>query len=196
MPERATEQAFLESESIPHNCGILGFYRRDGIHLNKFVQHLKLLYHRGQEGSGIATISENGRVSCYKSSSLFSENLSQNGFYETLSSQGNIIIAVGHNRYSTAGNLEATQPFVHPNLITAHNGNLTNARELLKNLHPNIYPEVVSDTDILHRFILLQEGHTLDDKIKNALPRIWGAYSLILAAPQEQVLYGIRDPWG
>jgi len=109
--------------------------------------------------------------------------------------------AIGHNRYSTAGNnlIKNVQPFfadLHFGGIgIAHNGNLSNAlhlrRELVKN--GSIF-QTTSDTETIVQLIAKSKRNKIIDKITDALFKIQGGYALAILINKQ--LIGVRDPFG
>jgi amidophosphoribosyltransferase len=110
-------------------------------------------------------------------------------------------LAIGHNRYSTAGStvLKNCQPFVvewaQGALAIAHNGNLVNAEELREKLERrgSIF-QSTSDTEVIIHLIAASTGVTLLERIVNALSQVRGAYSLAFLT--EDKLIAARDPHG
>jgi amidophosphoribosyltransferase len=207
-----------ESEQkLQHNCGIVGFDYNQPASIDEMMISLSRLQHRGEEGSGILVIrTQQDEAAVTWSTNKLLANLGKDTSYERAygETKGKVRLGIGHNRYSTSGvtNEEADvtstdqlhlisqaktdiknarQPFYSHDLVTAHNGTLTNPR-LLRGYSK----ESSSDSAVLHDTIRRNESETLDDKIKSTLPEVEGAFSLILADPQQQALYGIRDPWG
>lgn len=182
-----------QEHEITHNCGIVGFYYNRPTTIDQSIYALSKLQHRGQEGSGALVIPVNGEQPIFWETKELLINSRKNGefgrFRDNVADQAQIV--VGHNRYSTSGSLSAGQPFYDNDLITAHNGNLVNPKML------GAYTQASeSDTRVLHDSIRKSHGDSIDEKLKKILPQVEGAYSLILADPQERALYGIRDPWG
>ncbi len=91
---------------------------------------LHALQHRGQEATGVVA-SDGAMFHVTKGIGLVAD-VYRDAQLENVPGQ----LAIGHNRYSTAGGLtlENTQPlrvvYRGGSLALAHNGNLTNAREL------------------------------------------------------------------
>ncbi|MBU0985062.1 MAG: amidophosphoribosyltransferase, partial [candidate division Zixibacteria bacterium] len=110
-------------------------------------------------------------------------------------------IAVGHTRYSTTGasSLLNIQPFIitnrHHSLAVVHNGNLTNSLELKTNLDSkgSIF-QTTSDTEIILHLVAVSKHKTRLDRIKDALSKIRGAYSLLFLT--EDSIIAARDPQG
>ncbi|HLE37110.1 MAG TPA: amidophosphoribosyltransferase, partial [Candidatus Acidoferrales bacterium] len=109
--------------------------------------------------------------------------------------------AIGHTRYSTAGDTSLTnaQPIVidcnKGKLALAHNGNLTNAAEWRRKLeHRGSIFQTTSDTEVIVHLIARSAARNLSGAIGDALNQVEGAYSLVLLTREE--LYAIRDPRG
>ena len=181
--------------SLHESCGIFGVYApgEDVARLTFFA--LFALQHRGQESSGIATTSGNG-VFLYTGMGLVSHV-----FDEAALSRLPGLIAIGHNRYSTAGSsrLANAQPIVvdGPNgkLALAHNGNIINALPLRQELEEKGYRfATTSDSEVIACLIVSSPGNTLEEKISHAMHRLKGAYSLVIL--DDRCLMGVRDPMG
>jgi amidophosphoribosyltransferase len=109
-------------------CGIAGIVGTGPVN-QRLYDALTVLQHRGQDAAGIAT-SDNGELCTRKGSGLVRDVFQQHHMLEL---RGNIGIA--HVRYPTAGceGITEAQPFyvnAPYGMVLAHNGNLTNAREL------------------------------------------------------------------
>jgi amidophosphoribosyltransferase len=110
-------------------------------------------------------------------------------------------VAIGHTRYSTAGDksLMNAQPVVidcnKGKLAVAHNGNLTNAMELRRKLeHRGSIFQTTSDTEVIVHLIARSGARNLSGAIADALNQVEGAYSLVILTRDE--IYAIRDPRG
>lgn len=183
-----------ESGRIPHNCGIVGVFAPGEDVAGITVKSLSHLNHRGQEGVGIMGRSLDGRTKVIKGDGLVKSVFPEEKIEELRAI--NPDISVGHDRYSTSGGPKAWQPFVdhESGFSLAHNGNLTNAIQLLERLSDDEKERAVSDTWIAHRTIVSADGETWEEKIANGLDKMEGAYSLIMQ--QGEKLYAARDPWG
>lgn len=180
----------------PHEeCGVFGVYApgEDVARLTFFA--LYALQHRGQESAGIAT-STGTTISRHTSLGLVSQ-----GFDEADLKHLPGHIAVGHTRYSTAGSnseCNAGPMRVQSNLgelAISHNGNLTNALALRLELEKEGEVFVATtDSEVLSRVIALAPGETVAEKIRNAMPRMVGAFSL--AVMTKDTLFAVRDPLG
>ncbi|PYU73596.1 MAG: amidophosphoribosyltransferase, partial [Acidobacteria bacterium] len=110
-------------------------------------------------------------------------------------------LAIGHTRYSTAGDkaLLNAQPIMidcnKGKVALAHNGNLTNAAEWRRRLeHRGSIFQTNSDTEVIVHLIARSQARNLSGAIGDALNQVEGAYSLLLLTQDE--LYAVRDPRG
>jgi amidophosphoribosyltransferase len=176
-------------------CGVFGVYspNEDVARITFFA--LFALQHRGQESSGIAT-ADGETVSLFtgmgRVSNVFSE--------ESLSGLCGHI-AIGHNRYSTAGSSKVcnAQPILvgtgDNTIAVAHNGNIINARYLYEELASQGYVfKSSTDTEVIANLILASPGKNWIEKIRHTMRRIQGAYSLVILTRKE--LFAVRDPLG
>src|ERR1035438_3666247 len=110
-------------------------------------------------------------------------------------------LAIGHVRYSTAGDttVRNAQPLLantsHGVLAIAHNGNLTNALTLRKNLENmgSIF-QTTSDTECILHLVARSKAKSLREAILEALRQVEGSYSLVFCTKRE--LIAARDPYG
>ncbi len=110
-------------------------------------------------------------------------------------------LAIGHTRYSTAGDsalLNAQPIMVECNkgkIALAHNGNLTNAVEVRSHLEQqgSIF-QTTSDTEVVVHLIARSREQTLPDAMADSLRRIEGAFSLVMLTPDR--VFAARDPRG
>jgi amidophosphoribosyltransferase len=122
-------------------------------------------------------------------------------FTEEVLSQIRGTLAIGHTRYSTAGDsalLNAQPILVQSNkgsIGVAHNGNLVNAAEVRGRLERqgSIF-QTNSDTEVIVHLIALSREHTLPEAIADALRRVEGAFSLVVMSPDR--IIAARDPRG
>lgn len=186
-------------DKLHEECAIFGAsvnsYEAVGITYNGLLA----LQHRGQEGAGIATTSEN-KIVCHKAVGLVSEVFT----HEVLESLPSGNVAVGHNRYSTTGTniKENVGPFLTEYLTgriaTAHNGNITNAREIKEELLGyGLHFNATSDSEVISALIgySIMKADDVVTGIVNACKRFKGAFSLIIMTNKNQ-LVAVRDPNG
>jgi amidophosphoribosyltransferase len=176
-------------------CGVFGIYApgEDVARLTYFA--LFALQHRGQESSGIAT-SDGKHIQVYSRMGLVSQV-----FNEESLSRLNGYIAIGHNRYSTTGSSRIcnAQPLLagsgDATLAIAHNGNITNAGVLYRELQEKNYSfQTATDSEVILNLILSSPEKAWLDKIRYAMRRLQGAYSVVMMS--KDTLWGLRDPLG
>jgi amidophosphoribosyltransferase len=180
---------------LHESCGIFGVFspKEDVARLTFFG--IFALQHRGQESAGIAT-ADGKKIRIFtgmgRVSSVFTEES-----LKPLTGH----IAIGHNRYSTSGSSRAAnaQPILVGNdsdtIAIAHNGNLVNAAYLYQELVGQGYTfRGSTDSEVIANLILSSSAGTMLEKIRYAMRRLQGAYSLVILTPQE--LYAARDPLG
>lgn len=183
-------------ESMIHDqCGVFGIY---GASKAAELTYLGLyaLQHRGQESAGIVT-SNNGAMKLHKGMGEVSEVFARRENLDKLKGK----IAIGHTRYSTTGasSLINIQPFIitnrSRNVAVAHNGNLTNARELRTRLDSkgSIF-QTTSDTEIILHLAARSNKARRIERICDALTKIKGAFSLMFLT--EDSIIAARDSWG
>ena len=181
--------------ALHEECGIFGIFNsKDAAALTALGLHA--LQHRGQEACGIVTTNGNNFYA-EKRLGLVGDNFTKGNVLKKLPGSS----AIGHNRYSTAGNnlIKNVQPFFADLYIggisIAHNGNLCNARYLSKELVKNgsIF-QTTSDTETIVQLIAKSKRNKLIDKIIDALFKIQGGYALTILTNNK--LIGIRDPYG
>jgi amidophosphoribosyltransferase len=183
-------------------CGVFGIFGSPTSSLETYYG-LHALQHRGQEACGIVTksVSEKGKsiFLIHKGEGLVSEVF---GDQSILSDELKGNSAIGHNRYSTTGSSKShknIQPFVVNyrlgNLAVAHNGNLTNARELREELvNEGAIFQTTSDTEVILHLIARSRLDDQVDQIEEAISMIQGAFSLVILTDDK--LIAARDPHG
>ena len=112
-------------------------------------------------------------------------------------------MCVSHVRYSTAGDSvpENAQPlvmrYIKGTLAIAHNGNLTNAHEIRRELeHRGAIFQTTIDSEVIAYIIARERMHSgsIEEAVRRTMPQIQGAYSLLVMSPQK--LIAARDPNG
>jgi len=180
---------------LKEECGVFGiFNNKDAASLTALGLHA--LQHRGQEGCGIVTFDDK-KFYAERRLGLVGDSFTKGKILDRLPGD----CAIGHNRYSTAGNnlIKNVQPFfadLHLGGISiAHNGNLSNAINLRKELVKNgsIF-QTTSDTETIVQLIAKSKRSKIIDKIIDALFKIQGGYALTVLINKK--LIGVRDPFG
>ncbi|MDP9271298.1 MAG: amidophosphoribosyltransferase, partial [Chloroflexota bacterium] len=176
-------------------CGIFGVWA-PGEDVAKLCYFgLYALQHRGQESAGIAA-SEGTKIRVHKAMGLVNDIFDD----QTLDGLGGDR-AIGHVRYSTAGDTVAAnaQPILidcHRGPIAlAHNGNIVNANVLRQGLEAagSIF-QSTADTEVILHLYARSHRETLEDAIAASLSKVMGAFSLLFLTPEA--LVAARDPWG
>jgi len=180
---------------LHESCGVFGVYcpGEDVARLTFFA--LFALQHRGQESTGIA-VADGNRMQMTGDMGLVSQV-----FNEEKLSQLDGYIAIGHNRYSTRGSSRVTniQPIMvgqgESKIAIAHNGNVINAELLREELvQQGLTFSTSTDTEVIANLILSSPEKSWIEKIRYAIHRLQGAYSICLLTNNS--LYAFRDPWG
>ena len=175
-------------------CGVFAIYdNKDAANITYLG--LYALQHRGQESAGIAT-SDNGELKCHKSMGHV-----QDIFTKPVVASLPGRHAIGHTRYSTSGDtvLLNAQPFSvacnKGSIAVAHNGNITNAAELRRELEGqgSIF-QSSSDTEVILHLIARSRERTLTGALREALLQLEGAFSLVFLAENRIIV--VRDPHG
>ncbi len=191
-------------------CGVFAVYAPGHRAAQLTFDGLYSLQHRGQESAGMA-VSDGEFVTVVKDMGLVSSVFDERTIGCLPGS-----IAIGHTRYSTAGDStwRNAQPVFRSvgsaSLALAHNGNLTNVEELA--LEAGMIPEVLTtDSDFVMELLskavvraMASRGAgtgagTGNDGLMEAamvevLPRLQGAYSFV--AMDSKRIFGARDPDG
>ncbi|HEY0703534.1 MAG TPA: amidophosphoribosyltransferase [Candidatus Acidoferrales bacterium] len=185
---------FIEDDHFHDHCGVFGIFGH-GEAAKMTYLGLYALQHRGQESAGIAS-SDGAQLHVHKSMGHVQEIFTPAVITKLPGDS-----AIGHTRYSTAGDTVLTnaQPVVidcnKGKLALGHNGNLTNAIELRKKLeHRGSIFQTTSDTEVIVHLIARSNARNLSGAIADALNQVEGAYSLLLLTPDE--IFAIRDPRG
>jgi len=180
---------------LHESCGVFGVYApgEDVARLTFFA--LFALQHRGQESAGIAT-TDGKKLQVYARMGLVSQVFNEDALSHLTGD-----IAIGHNRYSTRGSSRVVnaQPIIvgegENAIAIAHNGNILNAEHLYQELTDLGYTfHTSTDTEVIANLILSSSEKRWEDRIRYAMHRLQGAYSLTLLTNHS--LYGVRDPFG
>ena len=185
----------LELDKLKEECGVFGIYSRtEDVALNTYWG-LYALQHRGQESAGIA-ITDGSWMDVTRGMGLVNEV-----FRHQVPHMDNQYIAIGHVRYSTTGSslLANTQPLMvnysGGKISLAHNGNLTNAAEIRRELEEQgtVFQTSI-DSEVFVNLIARSRKESVEEKIMESLVKIKAAYCLTIMT--EEKLIGARDPQG
>ena len=181
-------------DKLHEECGVFGVYGHPEA-ANLVYLGLYALQHRGQEGAGI-TSSDGKNLHTEKGIGLVADI-----FREKRLKRMPGHLAIGHNRYSTAGGggVKNVQPIVadfqQGSLAIAHNGTLVNADLLREELEEggSIFQSSSDSEVILHLMARTRQG-TFIQKVTEAISQVRGAYSLLIM--RENELVAARDHFG
>jgi amidophosphoribosyltransferase len=187
-------------------CGIVGIVSQTAVN-QQIYDALLLLQHRGQDSTGMAT-ADGSQLHLFKAKGQVREAFRTRDMRTLLGTMG-----IGHVRYATAGaakNEEEAQPFyvnAPYGIILVHNGNLTNTRELSRDLFAvdRRHINTSSDTELLLNVLATEiqsriSGDELDadhlfDAVSGVHARVEGSYAAIAVIAGHGVL-AFRDPFG
>src|SRR5208282_2446438 len=181
-------------DKFHEECGVVAIYgHREAANLAYLG--LYALQHRGQESAGICT-SDGRRTYCHKDMGHVADIFTP-GVVNSLPGE----LAIGHTRYSTAGDTVVlnAQPFSvacnKGQIAVAHNGNITNAGELRRELEKegSIF-QASSDTEVILHLVARSRERTLSGALREALLQLEGAFSLVFLAGDRVIV--ARDPHG
>lgn len=180
-------------------CGIVGIMANQGAS-QEIYDALVVLQHRGQDSAGLMTYDDHFHLK--KGNGLVRDVFHMKNMSRL---KGNL--GIGHVRYPTAGSYDAAeaQPFYTNSpfgLSLIHNGNLTNAVELRKDMrrHTNtksdseVLLNVIAD-EILHLTRTKLTPEILFKSLSITMKKVYGSYSVILLIA-DFGLVGFRDPYG
>jgi amidophosphoribosyltransferase len=175
-------------------CGLFGIWNHPEA-ANVTYLGLYALQHRGQESAGIAA-TDGSAFHLEKAMGWVADVFSPERLRRLPGHR-----AIGHVRYSTAGssNLRNAQPitatFAGGPIAIAHNGNLTNADALRRDMErQGAIFQSNSDTEVILHLLARAPVGPLEDQIPWALAQVKGAYSVLILT--RDALYAMRDPYG
>lgn len=189
-------------DKLHEECGVFGIWSNEVTDVAEDIYFgLVALQHRGQESAGIVVCDTKGplgNVCIHKGMGLVSEIFDKNVLSGLM---GNI--GIGHVRYSTTGRsmIENAQPvflnYLKGTLALAHNGNITNAKEIRQELmekgakfHGTTDSEVIAYKIAMERMAC----GSIEEAVIRVSQTLKGGYALLMISPQK--LVGVRDPLG
>ncbi len=189
----------FDDDKLKEECGIFGVIGVADA-ANFVALGLHALQHRGQEAGGIVAYDAVEGFNSARRFGYVRDNFTKPDVMETLPGS----LGIGHVRYSTAGSkghtaIRDVQPFFGEFAVggcaIAHNGNLTNATALRKQLiERGAIFQSSSDSECIIHLMARSMQKTLAERIKDALRAVEGAFSVI--AMTRTKLIGVRDPMG
>jgi len=185
-------------------CGIVGLVAKSNVN-QALYDALTVLQHRGQDAAGIVTC-DSGRFYLRKDNGLVKDVFRTRHMQRLVGNMG-----IGHVRYPTAGSSSSAeaQPFYVNSpygIVLAHNGNLTNTHDLVKDVYREDLRHIntTSDSEVLLNVFAheLQEKKTLTptaedvfSAVRGVHKRVKGGYAVIAMMAGYGVV-GFRDPNG
>lgn len=187
----------LTDDHFHDECGVFGVYSPNpDVDIAGYLYYgLFALQHRGQESAGIA-VNNGGKIKVHKDVGMVTDVVTRDVLSEMHGP-----IGIGHVRYSTTGEVNATnaQPLMvnlrNTNIALAHNGNLVNheaLREMLEDMGTVFQTSI--DTEAMVNVLARGLRHGVVEAIRRMVEMIKGAYALVIT--MDDKLIGVRDPYG
>jgi len=185
----------FDDDHLHEECGVFGIFgANDAAALTTLGLHA--LQHRGQEAAGIVS-TDGSQFYAERHRGLIGDAFTRKTVLDRLKGTR----AIGHTRYSTTGGDEMrnVQPFFAEfaggGFAVAHNGNITNAMTLRRQLQRegSIF-HTTSDTEVILHLIATAKQHSFEERLVSALSQIEGAFSIVGITTKK--LVGCRDPLG
>src|SRR5438034_3021198 len=181
-------------DKFKDECGVFGIFGHPEA-ANMTYLGLYALQHRGQESAGIAA-SDGEQLRLSRAMGYVADTFDSTALAQLPGS-----IAIGHVRYSTAGEskLSNAQPILidcaHGQIALCHNGNLVNARELRDELvaQGSIF-QSSSDTEVVLHLYARSKAASVEDAVIESVSQVQGAFSLVMLTKDR--LIAVRDPHG
>jgi amidophosphoribosyltransferase len=185
----------LDADRLHEECGVFGIFGHpDAAAITALGMHA--LQHRGQEAAGLVTF-DGRRFNSERALGLVGDTFSDPETIAKLKGAN----AIGHVRYATTGEtiLRNVQPLFAEldggGFAVAHNGNLTNALTLRRQLvRDGAICQSTSDTEVILHLVARSRKNRFIDRFVDALAQIEGAYSFVGLTNKK--LIGARDPLG
>ncbi len=185
----------FDDDHLHEECGIFGVFRHPDA-ARHVALGLHALQHRGQEAAGIVAF-DGARFQGHRAMGHVGDIFESDRVMSSLAGSS----AIGHVRYATFGGtiLRNVQPLfadlAFGGFAVAHNGNLTNAMALRRQLvQAGCIFQSTSDTEVILHLIATSDAHGEVDRLIDALRKVQGAYSLV--ALTDRMMVGVRDPLG
>lgn len=189
----------FDDDELHEECGVFGVIGATDA-ANFVALGLHALQHRGQEAGGIVSHDPESGFNSARRFGYVRDNFTKQSLMETLPGS----LAIGHVRYSTAGSKGATQirdvqpffgEFSMGGAAIAHNGNITNADALRRELieRGSIF-QSSSDSECIIHLMARSLQRKVPERMMDALRRVEGAFSIV--AMTRTKLIGVRDPLG
>ncbi|HBS49650.1 MAG TPA: amidophosphoribosyltransferase [Rhodobacteraceae bacterium] len=189
----------FDDDKLREECGVFGVVGVTDA-ANFVALGLHALQHRGQEAGGIVTYDAEHGFNSARRFGYVRDNFTSSSVMDTLPGA----LGIGHVRYSTAGSKGPTQirdvqpffgEFSMGGAAIAHNGNITNAEALRRELieRGSIF-QSSSDSECIIHLMARSLQRNIPERMEDALRRVEGAFSVV--AMTRTKLIGVRDPMG
>ena len=185
----------FDDDKLHEECALFGIFGTSDAAAHTALG-LHAQQHRGQEATGIVSF-DGQQFSAHRGLGHVGDNFGDPAVIQRLKGHS----AIGHNRYATTGATIArnSQPlfaeFESGGFAVGHNGNLTNAMELRKDLvRRGCLFQSTTDSEVIVHLMALGRGLSVIDRLVGAMRQVEGAYSLVALSPIG--LIGVRDPHG
>jgi len=189
----------FDDDKLHEECGVFGVWGMDEA-ANFVALGLHALQHRGQEAGGIVAYDSEKGFTSARRFGYVRDNFTKSSLMKTLPGS----LSIGHVRYSTSGSKGETQirdvqplfaEFAMGGSAIAHNGNLTNADALRRELieRGSIF-QSSSDSECIVHLMARSFQKNIPERLKDALRRVEGAFSIV--AMTRTKLIGVRDALG
>jgi amidophosphoribosyltransferase len=189
----------FDDDHLREECGVFGVVGVPEA-ANFTALGLHALQHRGQEAGGIVVHDPEHGFNSVRRFGYVRDNFTSQDVMDMLPGT----LAIGHVRYSTSGSkgntaIRDVQPFFGEfamgGAAIAHNGNITNAEALRRELieRGSIF-QSSSDSECIIHLMARSLQRSIPERMKDALRRVEGAFSVV--AMTRTKLIGVRDPLG
>ncbi|MGM0560170.1 MAG: amidophosphoribosyltransferase [Pseudomonadota bacterium] len=186
----------FDDDRLNEECAVFGIHGPSDDAAAHTALGLHAMQHRGQEASGMVSF-DGSQFNAHRDIGLVGDIFGSEHVMSRLKGHA----AIGHNRYSTSGGtiMRNVQPLFADlefgGFALAHNGNLTNANSLRRELvrRGSLF-QSTSDTEVIIHLIATAKGESIIERMAEALIEVEGAYSLV-ALTADGVI-GVRDPLG
>jgi len=185
----------FDDDKLHEECALFGIFGTPDAAAHTALG-LHAQQHRGQEATGIVTF-DGQQFNAHRGLGHVGDNFGDPSVIERLKGHA----AIGHNRYATTGATVArnSQPlfaeFESGGFAVGHNGNLTNAMEVRKDLvRRGCLFQSTTDSEVIIHLMAIGRGTSVVDRLVSAMRQVEGAYSLV--ALSNVGLIGVRDPHG
>ena len=192
--QKIENNSYYQEKELNEKCAVVGVFNNEEASKTAYFS-LFSMQHRGQEAAGISS-SDGEKIHMIKDRGLVTQVFDDDKIKKLAGH-----IAIGHTRYSTAGNdsiLDAQPVFARfalGEIAIAHNGNFTNTQEVRNQLiEKGAIFQTFMDTENLIHLIAKSEEKDLLNRVIDAFKKVKGAYSIVISTKDK--MFAMRDPHG